>query len=131
MNVWALRSGKRQAGPSGGAVPGGADCRGAAAGRGMRLPGEAGARRTVHRRGPDETAKAVSPRGTPAGVQLRWLIAAAADLPISGAQVRAHFDAAFLAQASPASPVIRTWGAVVVRSSGTVSWVDVEQVEEA
>ena len=34
--------------------------------------------------------------------QLRWLIAAAAHLPISGAQVRAHFDAAFLAQVSPA-----------------------------
>ena len=46
--------------------------------------------------------KAVNPPGTPAGAQLRWLIAAAAHLPISGAQVRAHFDAAFLAQVSPA-----------------------------
>ena len=46
--------------------------------------------------------KAVNPPGTPAGTQLRWLIAAAAHLPMSGAQVRAHFDAAFLAQVSPA-----------------------------
>jgi beta-lactamase class A len=46
--------------------------------------------------------KTVNPPGTPAGAQLRWLIAAAAHLPISGAQVRAHFDAAFLAQVSPA-----------------------------
>jgi hypothetical protein len=47
-------------------------------------------------------AKAVIPPGTPAGTQLRWLIAAVAHLPMSGAQVRAHFDAAFLAQVSPA-----------------------------
>jgi beta-lactamase class A len=46
--------------------------------------------------------KAVIPPGTPAGAQLRWLIAAMAHLPLSGAQVRAHFDAAFLAQISPA-----------------------------
>jgi beta-lactamase class A len=46
--------------------------------------------------------KAVIPPGTPAGAQLRWLLAAVAHLPISGAQVRAHFDAAFLAQISPA-----------------------------
>ena len=47
-------------------------------------------------------AKAVIPPGTPAGAQLRWLIAAVAHLPMSDAQVRAHFDAAFLAQISPA-----------------------------
>ena len=47
-------------------------------------------------------SKAVSPPGTPAGAQLRWLIAAVAHLPMSGAQVRAHFDAPFLAQVSPA-----------------------------
>ena len=47
-------------------------------------------------------ATAVVLPGTPAGVQLRWLIAAMARLPLSGAQVRAHFDAAFWAQASPA-----------------------------
>ena len=47
-------------------------------------------------------ATAVVPPGTPAGVQLRWLIAATARLPLSGAQVRAHFDAAFWAQVSPA-----------------------------
>jgi beta-lactamase class A len=40
---------------------------------------------------------------TPAGVQLGWLIAAMPRLPLSGAQVRAHFDAAFLAQISPAA----------------------------
>ena len=47
--------------------------------------------------------KAVSPPDTPAGVQLRWLIGAVAHLPMSGAQVRAHFDAALLAQVSPAT----------------------------
>ena len=47
-------------------------------------------------------ATAVVPSGTPAGVQLRWLIAAMARLPLSAAQVRAHFDAAFWAQVSPA-----------------------------
>jgi beta-lactamase class A len=46
-------------------------------------------------------AKAVVPPGTPAGVQLRWLIAAMARLPLSDGLVRAHFDAAFLAQVSP------------------------------
>ena len=47
-------------------------------------------------------AKAVIPPGTQAGAQLRWLIGALARLPLSDAQVRAHFDAAFLAQISPA-----------------------------
>src|SRR5271169_5501279 len=47
-------------------------------------------------------AKAVIPPDTPAGAQLRWLIAAVAHLPMSDAQVHAHFDAAFLAQVSPA-----------------------------
>ena len=42
------------------------------------------------------------PPDTPAGAQLRWLIAAAAHLPLSDAQVSAHFDPAFLAQVSPA-----------------------------
>ncbi len=46
-------------------------------------------------------AKAVIPPDTPAGAQLRWLITAVAHLPMSDAQVRAHFDAAFLAQVSP------------------------------
>lgn len=44
--------------------------------------------------------KAVIPPDTPAGAQLRWLIAAAAHLPLSGAQIRAHFDAAYLAQSA-------------------------------
>ena len=46
-------------------------------------------------------AKTVVLPGTPAGAQLRWLIAAAR-LPISDAQARAHFAAAYLAQISPA-----------------------------
>jgi len=48
-----------------------------------------------------QPASSVSPPDTPAGAQLRWLIAAAAHLPLSDAQVRAHFDPAFLAQVSP------------------------------
>jgi len=51
---------------------------------------------------PAEPAKVVSPPDTPAGAQLRWLIAATAHLPVSGVQARAHFDAAFLTQISPA-----------------------------
>ncbi len=51
---------------------------------------------------PTASATAVVPPDTPAGAQLRWLIAAMARLPLSGAQVRAHFDAAFLTQVSPA-----------------------------
>jgi beta-lactamase class A len=47
-------------------------------------------------------ATAAAPPDTPAGAQLRWLIAAMARLPLSGAQVRAHFDAASLTQVSPA-----------------------------
>jgi len=44
----------------------------------------------------------VVPPGTPAGAQLRWLLAATAQLPVSDGQVRARFDTAFLAQVSPA-----------------------------
>jgi hypothetical protein len=47
-------------------------------------------------------ATTIAPPQTPAGAQLRWLIAELARLPMSDAQVRAHFDAAFLAQVSPA-----------------------------
>jgi len=47
-------------------------------------------------------AKGVILPDTPARAQLRWLIAAVAHLPMSDAQVRAHFDAAFLSQVSPA-----------------------------
>jgi len=39
---------------------------------------------------------------TSAGAQLRWLLAAMAHLPVSGGQLTAHFDAAFLAQVDPA-----------------------------
>ena len=37
-------------------------------------------------------AEAAVPPDTPAGAQLGWLIAAMAHLPISDAEVRAHFD---------------------------------------
>jgi beta-lactamase class A len=50
---------------------------------------------------PAGPAKAVIPPDTPAGAQLRWLIGALARLPLPDTQVRAHFDAAFLAQVSP------------------------------
>jgi hypothetical protein len=40
----------------------------------------------------------VAPPETAAGAQLRWLLAATTHLPVSDGQVRAHFDAAFLAQ---------------------------------
>jgi hypothetical protein len=43
------------------------------------------------------------PPDTSAGAQLRWLLAATAHLPVSGGQARAHFDAAFLAEADPAA----------------------------
>src|SRR5690348_16215567 len=51
---------------------------------------------------PTRPAKVVAPPGTSAGAQLRWLLAATARLPVSDGQARAHFDAAFLAEASPA-----------------------------
>jgi beta-lactamase class A len=63
-------------------------------------PAPAGSATATASTGP---ATAVNPPGTPAGAQLRWLIAAVAHLPMSDAQVRAHFDAAFLAQVSPAT----------------------------
>jgi beta-lactamase class A len=52
--------------------------------------------------GSTRPAKAAVPPGTSAGAQLRWLLAAMARLPLSDGQVRAHFDAAFLAGSSPA-----------------------------
>src|SRR5690348_10373214 len=52
--------------------------------------------------GSPQPASSAVPPDTPAGAQLRWLIAAAAHLPLSDAQVRAHFDPAFLAQVAPA-----------------------------
>jgi hypothetical protein len=51
--------------------------------------------------------KAVTPPDTPAGAQLGWLIAAMAHLPISDADVRAHFDAGYLAMVNPA--VLNQW----------------------
>src|SRR2546427_127479 len=43
-----------------------------------------------------------SARSGPAGARRRWLIAAVAHLPISDAQVRAHFDPSFLAEVGQA-----------------------------
>jgi hypothetical protein len=43
-------------------------------------------------------AKVVAPPDTVAGAQLGWLLAATAHLPVSDGEVRAHFDAAFLAE---------------------------------
>jgi len=51
--------------------------------------------------GSPQPARSAVPPDTPAGAQLRWLIAAAARLPLSDAEIRAHFDPAFLAQVSP------------------------------
>lgn len=45
----------------------------------------------------------VMPPDTPAGTQLRWLVAAMSHLPVSDAEVRAHFDAGYLAMVSPAT----------------------------
>ncbi len=55
---------------------------------------------------------------TPAGTQALWLITATAHLPISAAQLRAHFDASFLAQIGPArlNQAFRAVGAVGVDS---------------
>jgi hypothetical protein len=52
-------------------------------------------------------AKVVVPPDTAAGAQLRWLLAATAHLPVSDGQVRAHFDAAFLAGVDAA--VLNQW----------------------
>ena len=67
----------------------------------MHLTETAGARWTAHRGGIAATRRPGRPARYAAGAQLRWLIAAAAHLPLSDAQIRAHFDAAFLAQVSP------------------------------
>jgi Beta-lactamase enzyme family/ORF 12 gene product N-terminal len=48
-------------------------------------------------------ATEVVPPGTPAGAQLRWLIAATAHLPTSDAEVRAHVDPGLLPLLSPAA----------------------------
>ena len=51
---------------------------------------------------PSSTDAPVTLPGTPAGVQARWLVDATAHLPIPDADIRAHFDATFLAQVTPA-----------------------------
>jgi ORF 12 gene product N-terminal len=47
------------------------------------------------------TSPAAWPPDTPAGAQACWLVTAMAHLPIGTAELRAHFDANFLAQHSP------------------------------
>ena len=84
------------------AVPGRADGRSGALGRRVQLAGSAGAPTTSHRYSLDGTREGRHPARYASRAQLRWLIAAVAHLPMSDAQVRAHFDAAFLAQISPA-----------------------------
>jgi len=64
-----------------------------------RAPAPSGPTTAAASMGP---AKVVVLPDTAAGTQLRWLIGALARLPLSGAQVRAHFDAAFLAQVGAA-----------------------------
>ena len=49
-----------------------------------------------------QPTQGVSPPGTPAGAQLRWLVTAVTHLPLSDAQVRAHFDPSFLAEVGQA-----------------------------
>jgi len=62
-------------------------------------PTAAGSAAAVAAAGPGQVVAAPD---TSAGAQLRWLLAAMAHLPVSGAQARAHCDAAFLAGVSPA-----------------------------
>jgi beta-lactamase class A len=64
------------------------------------------------------TRPAAALPGTPAGAQARWLITATAHLPIGAAELRAHFDASFLAQIGPArlNQAFRVVGAVEVAS---------------
>jgi len=50
---------------------------------------------------PTSPVSAVTVPNSPVGVQARWLLATAAHPPISGADVTAHFDKAFLAQVTP------------------------------
>ena len=65
-------------------------------------PGAPAPERSATAAAPTRPAQLVVPPDTSAGAQLRWLLAAMAQLPISDGQVRAHFDAAFLAKVSPA-----------------------------
>ena len=48
------------------------------------------------------SSPAAWPPDTPAGAQAYWLVTATAHPPISTAELRAHFDASFLAQHNPA-----------------------------
>jgi len=60
-----------------------------------RTPPSAGSATAAGSLGP---ARLVVPPDTLAGAQLRWLIGAVDHLPVSGGQLQAHFDAAFLTQ---------------------------------
>ena len=78
-------------------------------------------------------AEVVAPPDTAAGAQLRWLLAATAHLPVSDGQVRAHFDAAFLAEddAAVLNQSLRAVTGAEVRSIqvselNTVVWLTVD-----
>ena len=64
------------------------------------------------------TRPAAALADTPAGTQVLWLITATAHLPIGAAELRAHFDASFLAQIGPAmlNQAFRAVGVVEVAS---------------
>jgi beta-lactamase class A len=64
-------------------------------------PGPSAPARTATAATSTRPAEIVVPPDTSAGAQLRWLLAEAAHLPLSGAQVGAHFDTSFLAEVSP------------------------------
>ena len=66
----------------------------------------------------------MAPPGTQAGGQLRWLLAAMAKLPVPGAQVDAHFDAAFRAKVSPA--VLD--GALQTVAGAGLRWIQVSEL---
>ncbi|MEV7806366.1 serine hydrolase [Microbispora sp. NPDC088329] len=70
-----------------------------------------------------------SPTGTsdipnsPVGEQLRWLLAAAAALPVPEDQIKAHFSAAFLSQVPPAqlNEIMKSLGGVRLESLTAVT----------
>jgi beta-lactamase class A len=72
-------------------------------------------------------AKLAVPPDTPAGAQLRWLIGAVAQLPVSGGQLQAHFDAAFLTQIG-AAELNQTLQSV---AGGKLVWIQVNELNTA
>jgi hypothetical protein len=81
----------------------GADNRGRASCRRVQLATGASTGGTRRGHNLDGARERRSRARTPAGIQLAWLIAAMAHLPVSDAEVSAHFDAGYLAMVSPAA----------------------------